>query len=113
MFIAAKYEEMYAPEIGKFNIFWLILKFEKPPWYLHHPDLSLRVGRKAVNNKNSARSASLDDFRFLLGNWPGIFFSPQFFFVNFENSWNQNILRLSDIFVEILAKNCEVTLRAI
>ena len=111
MFIAAKYEEMYAPEIGEWiDFFYISLK---PPWYLHHPDLSLRVGRKAVNNKNSARSASLDDFRFLLGNWPGIFFSPQFFFVNFENSWNQNILRLSDIFVEILAKNCEVTLRAI
>ena len=80
MFIAAKYEEMYAPEIGKWMcIFYRIYISLKPPWYLHHPDLSLRVGRKAVNNKNSARSASLDDFRFLLGNWPGIFFSPQFF----------------------------------
>ena len=77
MFIAAKYEEMYAPEIGEWiDFFYISLK---PPWYLHHPDLSLRVGRKTVNNKNSARSASLDDFRFLLGNWPGIFFSPQFF----------------------------------
>ena len=59
---------MLLKSVSECVFFYRIYVSLKPPWYLHHPDLSLRVGRKAVNNKNSARSASLDDFRFLLGN---------------------------------------------